>query len=167
MLNQLENLTKRVGGSHDLVDRWLQTRKHLLVAYYNLVGIKPGKDSLAALDEVALDTFCQGLVDYLSTVHFKIYENIIRDLEKTHPRAKAIQLYPQLEANTQQIMDLYDTHFESAIDQDNCIVFQNALSEIGEAMASRFAIEDKLIVSVLDEAKSNSANDPKNFARPA
>ena len=41
MLNQLENLTERVGGSNELVDRWLQVRKHLLVAYYNLVGIKP------------------------------------------------------------------------------------------------------------------------------
>ncbi len=43
MLNQLENLTERVGGSVELVDRWLQVRKHLLVAYYNLVGLKPGK----------------------------------------------------------------------------------------------------------------------------
>ncbi|SQC21353.1 Regulator of sigma D [Klebsiella pneumoniae] len=46
MLNQLENLTERVGGSNELVDRWLQVRKHLLVAYYNLVGLKPGKSRL-------------------------------------------------------------------------------------------------------------------------
>ncbi|MCU8667286.1 Rsd/AlgQ family anti-sigma factor, partial [Klebsiella pneumoniae] len=26
MLNQLENLTERVGGSNELVDRWLQVR---------------------------------------------------------------------------------------------------------------------------------------------
>jgi len=44
MLNQLENLTERVGGCNKLVDRWLHVRKHLLVAYYNLVGIKPGKE---------------------------------------------------------------------------------------------------------------------------
>ena len=41
MLNQLESLTERVGGSNTLVDRWLHVRKHLLVAYYNLVGLKP------------------------------------------------------------------------------------------------------------------------------
>ena len=50
MLNQLDNLTERVRGSNKLVDRWLHVRKHLLVAYYNLVGIKPGtmciRDSL-------------------------------------------------------------------------------------------------------------------------
>ncbi len=27
MLNQLENLTERVGGSNKLVDRWLDVRK--------------------------------------------------------------------------------------------------------------------------------------------
>lgn len=49
MLNQLDNLTERVRGSNKLVDRWLHVRKHLLVAYYNLVGIKPGKESYMRL----------------------------------------------------------------------------------------------------------------------
>ena len=59
MLNQLESLTERVRGSNKLVDRWLHVRKHLLVAYYNLVGIKPGKESFMRLNEKALDDFCQ------------------------------------------------------------------------------------------------------------
>lgn len=57
MLNQLESLTERVRGSNKLVDRWLHVRKHLLVAYYNLVGIKPGKESFMRLNEKALDDF--------------------------------------------------------------------------------------------------------------
>ena len=72
MLNQLDNLTERVRGSNKLVDRWLHVRKHLLVAYYNLVGIKRGKESYMRLNERALDDFCQSLVDYLSAVHFSI-----------------------------------------------------------------------------------------------
>ena len=70
MLNQLDNLTERVRGSNKLVDRWLHVRKHLLVAYYNLVGIKPGKESYMRLNEKALDDFCQSLVDYLSALSF-------------------------------------------------------------------------------------------------
>ena len=57
MLNQLDNLTERVRGSNKLVDRWLHVRKHLLVAYYNLVGIKPGKESYMRLNEKSLDDF--------------------------------------------------------------------------------------------------------------
>lgn len=82
MLNQLESLTEHVEGSNKLVDRWLHVRKHLLVAYYNLVGIKPGKESYMRLNEKALDDFCQGLVDYLSAGHFSIYEHIIREMEE-------------------------------------------------------------------------------------
>ncbi|MBF3320803.1 Rsd/AlgQ family anti-sigma factor, partial [Leptospira borgpetersenii serovar Hardjo-bovis] len=46
MLNQLKSLTERVGGSNELVDRWLAARNHLLVTYYKMVGIKPGKEPM-------------------------------------------------------------------------------------------------------------------------
>ncbi|STJ20866.1 regulator of sigma D [Escherichia coli] len=108
MLNQLDNLTERVRGSNKLVDRWLHVRKHLLVAYYNLVGIKPGKESYMRLNEKALDDFCQSLVDYLSAGHFSIYERILHKLEGNGQLARAAKIWPQLEANTQQIMDDYD-----------------------------------------------------------
>ncbi|MEB6381579.1 sigma D regulator [Leclercia adecarboxylata] len=165
MLNQLENLTERVGGSNNLVDRWLNLRKHLLVAYYNLVGIKPGKESYMRLNEKALDDFCQGLVDYLSNGHFNIYERIIREMEGNSPFLAATKLYPLLEANTQQIMDYYDSTLENAIDQDNYLQFQQALSDIGEALEQRFTLEDNLIALALDHNLKASNED--NVARPA
>ena len=113
MLNQLDNLTERVRGSNKLVDRWLHVRKHLLVAYYNLVGIKPGKESYMRLNEKALDDFCQSLVDYLSAGHFSIYERILHKLEGNGQLARAAKIWPQLEANTQQIMDYYDSSLET------------------------------------------------------
>lgn len=109
MLNQLDNLTERVRGSNKLVDRWLHVRKHLLVAYYNLVGIKHGKESYMRLNEKALDDFCQSTVDYLSAGHFSIYERILHKLEGNGQLARAAKIWPQLEANTQQIMDYYDS----------------------------------------------------------
>ncbi|WP_343649145.1 sigma D regulator [Enterobacter sp.] len=165
MLNQLESLTERVGGSNKLVDRWLHVRKHLLVAYYNLVGIKPGKESYMRLNEKALDDFCQSLVDYLSDGHFNIYERIIREMEGTSPFLAATKLYPLLEANTQQIMDYYDSTLENAIDHDNYLEFQQALSDLGEAMEERFTLEDRLIALVLDNDLNVSSDE--NVARPA
>ena len=141
MLNQLDNLTERVRGSNKLVDRWLHVRKHLLVAYYNLVGIKPGKESYMRLNEKALDDFCQSLVDYLSAGHFSIYERILHKLEGNGQLARAAKIWPQLEANTQQIMDY------------NYLEFQQVLSDIGEALEARFVLEDKLILLVLDAAR--------------
>jgi regulator of sigma D len=165
MLNQLESLTERVGGSNKLVDRWLHVRKHLLVAYYNLVGIKPGKESYMRLNEKALDDFCQSLVDYLSDGHFNIYERIIREMEGTSPFLAATKLYPLLEANTQQIMDYYDSTLENAIDHDNYLEFQQALSDLGEALEERFTLEDKLIALALDN--DLNIRSEENIARPA
>ncbi|ELJ5836219.1 sigma D regulator [Enterobacter kobei] len=165
MLNQLESLTERVRGSNKLVDRWLHVRKHLLVAYYNLVGIKPGKESFMRLNEKALDDFCQSLVDYLSDGHFNIYERIIREMEGTTPYLAASKLYPLLEANTQQIMDYYDSTLENATDHDNYLEFQQALSDLGEALEERFTLEDRLIALVLDNGLDVSNED--NIARPA
>ncbi|WP_312229984.1 sigma D regulator [Pseudescherichia sp.] len=167
MLNHLESLTARVGGTNKLVDHWLQVRKHLLVSYYNLVGIKPGKESYSELDEKALDDFCHNLVDYLSAGHFSIYEQIISEMEGSSPLLAATQIYPQLEANTQQIMNYYDSSLENAIEDDKWVEFQEALSGIGEALAARFTLEDQLIVMAFDFNLVESANDDTNIARPA
>jgi len=150
MLNQLENLTERVGGSNELVDHWLHARKHLLVAYYNMVGIKPNKESHTALDEKALDTFCQSLVDYLSSGHFSIYNRIMSKLEDENPSLDIAQIYSKLEQNTQNIMDLYDSHLENAIDADDWVEFQQVLSMVGEHLESRFSLEDILIALGID-----------------
>jgi regulator of sigma D len=165
MLNQLETLTERVGGSNKLVDGWLHVRKHLLVAYYNLVGIKPGKESYMRLNEKALDDFCQSLVDYLSAGHFNIYERIIGEMEGSSPFLAATKLHSLLEANTQQLMNYYDSTLENAIDHDNYQEFQQALSDIGEALEQRFTLEDKLIGLVLDNNLQTSSED--HIARPA
>jgi len=167
MLNHLERLTERVGGSNELVDRWLQVRKQLLVAYYNLVGLKPGKESVTQLDETALDNFCHNLVEYLSAGHFNIYERIISGMEGISPLIAATKIYPLLEENTEIIMGYYDSSLENAIDHDNYLEFQQALSGIGESLAARFTLEDKLIQLAFDNNLKESANDETNIARPA
>ncbi|MDY4336274.1 sigma D regulator [Pectobacterium brasiliense] len=152
MLNQLQSLTEYVGGNNALIDQWLQARKQLLVAYYHLVGIKPNKEALSLLDEEALDNFCQNLVDYLSTGHFHLYEKMLHEAA-THSEqvlALSTQLDLALQNNTQQIMTFYDSHLAAAIDHDNCLEFQQALSQVGEALEERFTLEDRMIQLVYD-----------------
>ncbi|QHQ20284.1 sigma D regulator [Pectobacterium brasiliense] len=153
MLNQLQSLTEYVGGNNALIDQWLQARKQLLVAYYHLVGIKPNKETLSLLDEEALDNFCQNLVDYLSTGHFHLYEKMLHEAA-THSEqvlALSTQLDLALQNNTQQIMTFYDSHLAAAIDHDNCLEFQQALSHVGEALEERFTLEDRMIQQVYNK----------------
>lgn len=153
MLNQLQSLTEYVGGNNALIDQWLQARKQLLVAYYHLVGIKPNKEMLSLLDEEALDNFCQNLVDYLSTGHFHLYEKMLHEAATHSEKVLALstQLALALQNNTQQIMTFYDSHLAAAIDHDNCLEFQKALSHVGEALEERFTLEDRMIQQIYDK----------------
>lgn len=167
MLNQLDVLAQRVGGSNELVDSWLAARRQLLVSYYHLVGIKPKKEALTRLDEQALDNFCHNLVDYLSSGHFSLYQRLIGEMDGTSPLLAATQIYPSLEANTEQLMKLYDGHLQQAIDDDNYVAFQNALSEVGEALEGRFTLEDKLIQMAWDNHVTPPVANDSEIARPA
>lgn len=155
MLNQLENLAARVGGCSELVDFCLHARKQLLIAYYQMAGLKPNKESLTALDENALDNFCQNLVDYLSTGHFTAYERFIKELEGTEQLAQAALIYPSLRANTDHIMQIYDTYLEKAIEADDAVDFQLTLSLVGEVLAERFVLEDKFIKLAMEKVAEN------------
>jgi regulator of sigma D len=62
-------------------------------------------------------------------------------------------------------MDYYDSTLENAIDQDNYLEFQQALSDLGEALEERFTLEDKLITLALDNDLRASNED--HIARPA
>jgi regulator of sigma D len=71
-------------------------------------------------------------------------------LEGNGQLLKATKIWPLLEANTQLIMDYYDSSLETAIDHDNFLEFQKVLSDLGEALEARFVLEDKLIMLVFD-----------------
>ena len=147
MLNRLESLTQRVGGSNELVDQWLLARKQLLVTYCALVGIKPNKEKHTPLNEKALENFYHNLVDYLSAGHFHIYDKIIKQVEGSASPKMALttKFYPKLQANTETIMAFHDRYTDADINQEAYLEFNKALSDIGEALASRFALEDQLI----------------------
>ncbi|NMP29898.1 sigma D regulator [Rahnella sp. SAP-1] len=152
MLNRLEKLTQRVGGSNELIDKWLRARKDLLVSYCTLVGMKPNKEKHTPLNEKDLDNFCHHLVDYLSAGHFHLYHRIVEEVDGSQgPVAQeAAKIYPALEVNTATIMAFHDSCTESNFDDDNIFAFHYALSDIGEALDARFVLEDKLIALAFD-----------------
>ncbi|AJJ10649.1 regulator of sigma D [Yersinia rohdei] len=147
MLNRLENLTQRVGGSNELIDQWLHARKELLVSYCAVIGIKPQKEKHTPLNGKALENFCHNLVDYLSSGHFQIYDRIIKQVEGASSPKMTLttKFYPALQNNTQTIMAFHDSYTNIEIDDDNCTEFQQALSDIGESLDARFKLEDQLI----------------------
>lgn len=142
MLEDCKTAQERWGGTHEMIDRWLDNRKRTLVAYFGL------KSDIAANEQAqALQSFCETLMDYVSAGHFEIYEQLIREAREFDDGGLELahQLYPALEKTTEFILhfnDKYDTHDRCAQHADD---LADDLSRLGERMTERFELEDRLI----------------------
>ncbi len=136
----------RRAGSRELVGKLLAERTEMFVLYCRLAGLVPyhGKPLKNGAHEL-LQEFCQVLVDYIAAGHFSIYERIVSGTERRQDVADlASQLYPRIAETTEAALafnDQYDIddHFELSGS------FHQALSRLGEQLALRIELEDKLL----------------------
>lgn len=70
MLKDLTKLKEHWGGVSDIVDRWLEERRELLVKYCDLIEIHDF-DSANRAHGDKLQSFCEVMVDYVSVVTLK------------------------------------------------------------------------------------------------
>lgn len=139
MLNQLESAKERWGGVSEVVDRWLQERKDLLVQYCEL--------SAESSDENApekLQKLCQILVDYVSAGHFEIYDKLVQEAQDFDDQEAIKQASPEfakIDQTTEKVLDFNDKYLET----DDLSTIGEDLSALGEALETRFEAEDQMI----------------------
>ncbi|PAJ73055.1 Rsd/AlgQ family anti-sigma factor [Pseudoalteromonas sp. NBT06-2] len=147
MLTQLEKAQQEWGGSHSVIDSWLDERQELLVLYCKLVGLPPFDSKEQALPELDhIQKFCQILMDYLSAGHFEIYNDIAKACETKGKQSLALAqvLYPKISESTDVALSFNDKYAE--IKQESLLPdFDAELSKLGEILEQRFEYEDKLI----------------------
>lgn len=142
MLENCKTAQERWGGTHQMIDRWLEGRKSVLVHYFD-ISVEKAKEE----DNQALQIFCEVLMDYVSAGHFEVYEQLVREAKEFNDGGieLAKKLYPKLEATTARILDFndrYDTVVHTLAHQES---LSDDLSSIGETMTERFELEDQLI----------------------
>jgi len=157
MLTKLANLSEKMTISHPMIDQWLASRRQLLVAYYQLIELILQKNDNEKCDEKALDLFCQRLVDYLSSGHFKHYQQI-EILLASQPQQNLLStLYPRLEDSTQTLLALYDTYLEPALSNGEMPKLRSVISEVGMQLDALFDLEDQMLLSTeLVESRDDS-----------
>lgn len=143
MLEQQPVSGERRVRSALLVNKIVDARTEMLALYSQLAAKRPfiRDTSVPSL----LQQFCQSLVDYTAHAHFQLYRHFAENRERRAPVSKvADQIYPRILGITQSILDFnekYDCedHCEglTALDKD--------LSVLGEQLADRIELEDKLI----------------------
>ncbi len=147
-----ESLERR-STSREAVGRLLLERRDMLVLFCRVAGLDPFPHN-AKVQEV-LQEFCQVLVDYVAAAHFSLYERIVNGTERrTAVVALAHDLYPQIEMCTETAIVFNDKY--DCADQCQDIAHLHAdLSELGEALATRIELEDRLIAALTGGRKAS------------
>ncbi|QDF76686.1 Rsd/AlgQ family anti-sigma factor [Shewanella marisflavi] len=147
MLKQLERAEQKWGGANKLIDQWLNHRRKLLINYCQIAGLPPYEamdKSLPAFNSVK--EFCDLLVDYVSEGHFEVYDRVMTACEKngesSHSLAQTI--VPKISETTDLALDFNDK-YTSASDDKILYQLDKDLSSLGDAMETRFQLEDQLL----------------------
>ena len=156
MLNEIHPQLERRAQSQNLIRDLINTRTEMLTLYGKLAEKKPFEtdDSVPEL----LQEFCQILVDYTASAHFRLYRFIEEKMEKRKSVLKiAEDMYPRIIKSTRFIVDFNDK-YESNDEAGKLANLENDLSQLGELMAGRIELEDQLI-EILSTSRNEETDD--------
>jgi regulator of sigma D len=146
MLEDCTTAQERWGGVHQLIDRWLDQRRELLVSFIEL------KDAcnieLEAVSKARIDAFSELLMDYISAGHFEIYPQLREEaeaFEDDEAQGIADRLLARLEMSTELVL-AFDADYATPV---RCKQYLGRLpawlDRLAKGLSERFALEDQLI----------------------
>ncbi len=144
--------TDRRARTRKEIKQLISERNEVLALYCSLAGCDGNKITSAEnIDNETLQEFCQLLIDYIATGHFELYSRISEGKERRNEIIKlANTIYPRIEKTTALAVafnDAYDSASTFTDELKNKLPQQ--LSQLGEELATRIELEDKLINTLL------------------
>lgn len=144
MLEKCRDAKERWGGVSEIIDHWLEERQQLISRFVELPALKINEDL-----RPKTEAFCDLLMDYLSSGHFEVYEQLLREGDEFDDGGleKVQTLFPRIQESTDFALDFNDTCF-NYLDAP-CVRqirdFAARLSSLGEVLEERFELEDRMI----------------------
>ncbi|MEH6551881.1 MAG: sigma D regulator [Pseudomonadales bacterium] len=138
----------------ELLNRWLDERKQLLVRYCHF-----SDDPQTAPRWMDVSRFCQILMDYMSAGHFEVFDELVAEAAVFQDGTDEVaeKLYPKIHATTELALAFNDKYADEEAWETATGDFPRDVSTLGETLTSRFDLEDKLI-AVLHESHRPAAN---------
>jgi regulator of sigma D len=148
MGTQVEDYSKRRVKTLSMIEELLKERQHMWSLYCQFAIKDESHDELSV--EPEMRSFCQVLIDYISLGHFGIYQRIAEGNERRQNVLNvAQQVYPKLIELTDHAVAFNDK-YEHLRDEALKKELNTDLSALGESLASRIELEDKLIESLMN-----------------
>ena len=149
---------ERRAVTQETVQKLITERTEMLTLYCQMAGLEPyknGKNSRTHPSQEMLQKFCHVLVDYIAEGHFSLYERIVNGNERRQQVSTlAEKLYPQIADSTEAALDFNDKYDCG----DHCEIslsFGDDLSRLGEKIASRIELEDRMIKHLIESRRSS------------
>ena len=132
------------------IQELLTERQEVLVTFCTLAGVSSfdrRSDEEHQVKPGELQSFCQILVDYTALGHFEIYQRIIEGKERRAAVKKiADEVYPAIAETTDHLIDFNDKY--DGTDADDYSDLSNDLSRVGEVLAIRGDLEDRILAAM-------------------
>lgn len=137
-------------GTQGAITKLVAERTEMLTLFCRVAGLEPyEQDRQKTLPREVFQEFLQVLVDYLAAGHFSLYERIANGNERRRAVSDlAAQLYTRIAETTQAALDFNDRYDGKPFEITP--MFHEHLSQLGELLASRIEVEDKIINQILD-----------------
>ena len=144
MLRKMAQSKAKLSGKHQALDTFMEARQALLVEYIHL---STNRKVLPEPQE--LSDFCGQLVDYVSAAHFEIYDYVMAAYEaaRGNGRTLAERIYVRLKKSSVQALDFHDKYAQ-VDDEQVLLELDKDLNILGEMLAERFSLEDRLVFAV-------------------
>ncbi|WP_299182033.1 sigma D regulator [uncultured Neptuniibacter sp.] len=143
MLEKCRSAKERWGGVSEIIDTWLEERQTLISIFVHL----PEQHINEELNN-KVQSFCQVLMDYLSSGHFEVYEQLLREGSDFDDGSleEGQSLLPKIQVSTDIALDFNDD-FSNLLNPtvQQIREFSLSLSKLGEALEERFELEDQMI----------------------
>lgn len=134
--------TERRQRSYQLIAELEKERREVWSLYCQIADLKPftRPDAVRA----RLTGFSQLLIDYVSLGHFGVYERLLAGTERRERvLSVAKDIYPEFSTTTEAAISFNDK-YEKVEDIDRFDELERDLSELGEWLAKRTELEDRL-----------------------
>lgn len=142
-----EERKERRIGTRQMVKNLLAERQEMLVAYCRLAGLEPYTEDKPVVPQI--EEFCQLLMDYTAFAHFELYRRISEGNERRRRVGQVANNVYQEIADVTESAVRFNDKYDGSNQALNLESLPNDLSDLGECLAVRLELEDKLAESLL------------------
>jgi regulator of sigma D len=141
-------INERRQNTNQMIKELMEERRQVWSLYCAIAGMKPFTVEQPLRPKV--QEFCQLLIDYISLGHFGIYQRIIDGTERRRKVLEVAEhIYPRIAETTDAAVDFNDK-YETLAEDELKTHLENDLSKLGEELAMRIELEDRLISSMIN-----------------